>query len=800
MFMKKLKKYKTDLLIILLFSLIYIAMALLLTRGEYVFAAITDFPMQHYVFPEYFRNLFLKTKDLLPDFALNIGGGQNIYNFAYYGLLSPLILLSYFLPQIPMFYYLMGMSFLTTISSTFLFYKFLTHKKIDNKTSLVVALLFLFATPIMFHAKRHIMFVNYFPFLMLGLFGIDRYIEKKKSTLLTISIALMILTSFYYSVAGIIVLIIYGVYCYSKEKNTIKNWIKKLFILSKPFILAVLITAILWLPTAYTLLTGRGESINDIVLWHLLIPSFKSFYTAYSPGITLLEFILIGILVIDKKIDKNIKFLALTIIIIFLFPIFNYILNGTLYENAKSLIPFLPLALFLVAISLTNINRHKKKIQAILLITTCIISLASNLTDPLITKESIKESTEQDYKDLVETITEKDQDIYRIDNATTTSSALNRVYSMNEYKASVYSSTQNKEYQDWIKKDQKTNQFYRNNMMLTLSGNIVTEALMAEKYIITTDTLSEGYQLIEENKDLKLYENTFALPMIYATKNQISQKDYNKLQYPENVITSYTNKIENWNLGTTDFKITDQDNIEITKKDDTYTMDASPRNSLTLTPSTNLEDKIVFISIKNTYNKSCKRTKTDQSITINGIKNKLTCRDWKYHNRNYTFHYVLVSPKELNITFTEGKYKLTDLSVVTIDKDELLNTKKGITEATIDKENTLGDQITAKITVPDKQYLTIAIPYDKGFTITVDNKEVTYQENINNQISFPVEKGTHQIVITYNAPWKNIATAISIIGVLFLLINIVIEKKKADDQYNGKTKSKRDNISKRKLK
>ena len=799
--MKKLKKYKTDLLIILLFSIIYIAMALLLTRGEYVFAAITDFPMQHYIFPEYFRNLFLKTKDLLPDFALNIGGGQNIYNFAYYGLLSPLILVSYILPQIPMFYYLIGMSFLTTISSAFLFYKFLIHKKIDNKTSLVVSLLFLFATPIMFHAKRHIMFVNYFPFLMLGLFGIDRYIEKKKSTLLTISTVLMILTSFYYSVAGIIVLIIYGIYCYSKEKNTIKDWLKNLLILSKPFIFAVLITAILWLPTAYTLLTGRGESINDIVLWHLLIPSFKSFYTAYAPGITLLEFILIGILVIDKKIDKNIRFLALTIIIIFLFPIFNYILNGTLYENAKSLIPFLPLALFLVAISLTNLNRHKKKIQAILLTTTCIISLASNLTDPLITKESIKESTEQEYKELVESITEKDQDMYRIDNATTAPSALNRVYSMDEYKGSVYSSTQNKEYQDWIKKDQKSNQFYRNNMMLTLSGNILTEAMMSEKYQITTETLSEGYKLIDENKDLKLYENTFALPMIYATKNQVSQKDYNKLQYPENVITSYTNKIEDWDLKTTDFKITDQENIEITKEDDTYTMDASPKNSLTLTPSTNLEDKIVFLSIKNTYNKSCKRTKTDQSITINGIKNKLTCRDWKYHNRNYTFHYVLVSPKELKVTFTEGKYKLTDISIIMIDKDVLLTAKDDITAATIDKTKTLGDQITATITVPDKQYLTVSIPYDKGFKITVDNKEVTYQENINNQISFSVEKGTHQIVITYNAPWKNIAVIISIVGILFLLINIWIENVKSckrtvahitKDRYNNRHNKKKE--------
>ena len=90
--MKRLKKYKKDILILLLFSAIYISIALVLTRGKYYFASTTDFEMQHYIFPEYFRKLFYDTFDLFPDFALNIGGGQNIYNFSYYGLLNPFIL------------------------------------------------------------------------------------------------------------------------------------------------------------------------------------------------------------------------------------------------------------------------------------------------------------------------------------------------------------------------------------------------------------------------------------------------------------------------------------------------------------------------------------------------------------------------------------------------------------------------------------------------------------------------------------------------------------------------------------
>ena len=33
---------------------------------------------------------------------MNLGGGQNIYNFAYYGLYNPVILLSYALPFVKM--------------------------------------------------------------------------------------------------------------------------------------------------------------------------------------------------------------------------------------------------------------------------------------------------------------------------------------------------------------------------------------------------------------------------------------------------------------------------------------------------------------------------------------------------------------------------------------------------------------------------------------------------------------------------------------------------------------------------
>lgn len=775
--MKKIKKYKNDILMILLFSAIYIIIALILTHGDFLFASTTDFATQHYIFPEYFRTLFYDTKDLLPDFAPNIGGGQNIYNFSYYGLLNPIILVSYLLPNIPMIYYLIGASFIIVVSSAFLFYKFLKFHNFKNSTCIITSLLFIFATPILFHAKRHIMFISYFPFLIGGLFGVNRFINKKKTDLLIICTTLIIFTSFYYSVSAILVLIIYGIYSYIKENN--KNELPKFLMkFAIPFIISILISAILLLPTAYTLIEGRGESITQLEKWMLLIPNFKFLFNAYGPGLSLLEFILITMLIIDKDIKKETRMLALMLVIMFLFPIFNYILNGTLYINSKSLIPFLPLALLLIAISLEKILKNEKLIKIYLIISTCLITIIVNFNDTLILKSKVEEKKEQDYQSLINKITTKDKSFYRIGNETYMPHSINKVYNIKEYKSSVYSSTQNSKYQNWIQKIQKNNQPYRNNMIQALSGNTLSEAMMGEKYIISIKKLNDGYSLIDKKGKLYLYENNFALPIIYASKKTLNEKKINKLKYPENIIAEYTKDIpkEN-NLEKVEFEVKNTKNLTITKQKKIVKIKALTNAKMTVIPKESLEDKILFITFKNKFNKGCHHNKNDQTITINNIKNKLTCRDWKYHNKNYTFHYVLISPKQLDITYEEAYYKLDEIEIYAIPKSLLTERKEEITPVKIDYDNTKGDKIVATINVEEKSNIEVAIPYDKGFTIKVDGKKTKYKESTQNGMTFKVSKGKHKIEINYKSPLKDLASIISVIGII-LWIGIIIKEKK----------------------
>ena len=96
-----------------------------------IFGAKVDWLSQHSVLPDYFRQQFYATGKIFPEFAPNLGGGQNIYHFAYYGLYSPLILPSYLLPFVKMSDYIMVIS-ITGLTFSVLRFLLLAEKQKDG--------------------------------------------------------------------------------------------------------------------------------------------------------------------------------------------------------------------------------------------------------------------------------------------------------------------------------------------------------------------------------------------------------------------------------------------------------------------------------------------------------------------------------------------------------------------------------------------------------------------------------------------------------------------------------------------
>lgn len=354
--------------------------------GRYgIFGAKVDWLSQHSVLPDYFRQQFYATGKLFPEFAANLGGGQNIYHFAYYGLYSPLILPSYLLPFVKMSDYIMAVSITGLTASVLLFYYWLKSRKTDAGTAFILSLMFLLAGPMIGQYSGQIMFVNYMPFLCLALIGVDRYFEQEKSGLFTVSVFLMIMTSFYFSIGGMLSLVLYGLHRYFEQREgnrvAVRSFLRDGLCFVRSMILAVLMSGFFLVPTALALTGGRSKEQNtsfaSFFIPQITVERFA--YSIYGIGLTTLAITVLLTGLLYRKVYE--KVLTYGCVIVLVIPVFAYLLNGGLYIRDKVFIPFLPLLCYLIGIYLEKCRKRELSFIAGIvpyIITTIFVYIARN--------------------------------------------------------------------------------------------------------------------------------------------------------------------------------------------------------------------------------------------------------------------------------------------------------------------------------------------------------------------------------------------------------------------------------------
>lgn len=791
------KKDKLNLVIIIITFLIFI---LIITRFTNYYGSLLDWEAQHIAIPNTIRTLFYQNFNLFPDFILNIGAGQNIYYLSYYGLFNPYILISYLLPFIKMVDFISVIGMLIPIISAILTYIWL-RKRYDEKISFMTTILFIFSMSLSFHSHRHIMFINYMPFLILGLFGIDKKYDKNESSLLVISIFLIAISSFYYSISSYIVLIIYYIFKYleKEEKIVIKDLFFKLLNLSLNFIHGILLSSIVLLPTAAVILNGREKTSVAINFIETLIPKINLLYFLYSPygvGLTLISIVAIIYSLISK--DLKYKFLSIILFLIMLFPVFNYILNALMYIDAKILIPFLPLIILVIANFLSKLTKNlisNKELIFIMLITTISIinstmyiyidlivlsivfflykkfkkdfilhsimllvitvSVIFSLNDPLVDKKTFDKDY-QSLKNIVNYIRKNDKSLYRIAIDYKNEAFINQIFDNSEVLIStIYSSLNNKNYSNFYYEELLNNIKHRNRVITTTTLSDYYLSSLSNKYIVTKTTLINK-KLIKKIDNYNIYLNEEYKPMFYFSNNLISEEYYDKLKYYQKPLSLMNYDVVKEAKNEIDLKIEKINDINLVKTGE-YLEEKDKKYSINLG-----KVKTLFVRINMYDSPSCKSK--DTYIDINNIRNKLTCKSWKYHNKNYTFDYLTTSDV-LNIKIKKGKYYIKDYEIYEIKDFNILKQK----ELNVEYKDSL---FTSKVSLKEDGYFITSIPYDKGFKAYIDKKEVEVEKVNKAFVGFKVPKGEHSIVLKFTSPLKKeslIITFISFIVYLYLL-------------------------------
>lgn len=818
------KKDYINLAILIIFFLVFITILILCTKNS-IYGSKLDYVDQHYMIPEYFRTLFYSSKKLFPNFALNLGMGQNIYNFSYYGLYSPIILLSYLLPFIKMSTYIQITSIVCIIIDIILFYRYISNHYENKLIRFISTFILLTSASLVLHSHRHIMFINYMPFLILGFIAIDNYFNKNKKTLLMISIILIILTSYFFSVSSLISLILYAIFIYLKNNEfKFKDFITTFLKLSIYFIIPIMISAILLFPTLSAILSNRLDNNITTLFTNLILPNLSFeylLYSSYSLGLTSSFILAIANGLLSKQ--KEYKFLSITFIILGFFPIFIYILNGGMYINAKVLIPMIPLAIILLSKLFSDII--SKNIRLIpLLVMTIILSLIGsinfnfdrvyliditflllclvltikrkskvvffmiilmstvnlffvNVIDKLETKDQMENQYNENIKKLIPKNTNLEKTHVEIkENINDT----NNIRDINEMKTTMYSSLTNKFYNNFYWNEINNNNPYRNSTIISGTDNIFYNVYTNTKNYVTKNNAPIGYELIKEEKNYKLYQNSDTFSTIYANSNLMSLNEYKKLSYPYSTESLLNYTIVNDNNITSNYKTNikeinySEEKIPFVKRNNKYSFKLDKQMKYTIPLENNYQNKILMISFDMDYSQKC--SLGDTYIIINGVKNTLTCKSWKYHNQNYTFDYVLSSNNinSLDITISKGQFVIKNIKAYEIDYNNLKNINK--THDNLNITSIKENQINGTINVTRDSYLNINIPYDKGFEIYIDNIKQDYELINTAFMGTKISKGIHEVKIIYNSPMLKQSKIISLIGVILFTITIVIDK------------------------
>ena len=875
-----------------------------------VFGAKVDWISQHSVIPDYFRKQFYATGKLFPEFAMNLGGGQNIYNYSYYGLYSPLFLLSYALPFVKMSTYVIIMEMVCLMASVLLVYMWLNRKGFGRAVSFAVAVIFLLTGPMICQSYSQIMFVNYMPFLILALMGVDRYFEKRRSGLLAVSTFLMIMTSFYFSIGGMLALVIYGIHCYGRklegknERATVKGFLCEGMRFLLPMIFAVLASGVLLVPTAFALIgrssgessggNANAESLSVLlgsgnatkILKGLFFPQLRLsgvFYSPYGLGFgTLMLTVLVATMFRRRWSDRV---MAWIIAIVAGVPVFVYILNGGLYLRDKALIPLIPLFCYMLAMYLKKVSceefswvgcipyvvtmeliyigrnqegmeklwsflmtesqimfgcylaagmikevwRNRK--QTIWRARGTVLILAGSMAvflavfDNQYAKEKqemldttfYKQVTDSKIADAIQTATDeakKDGGFYRtvqLGNDDENAANLNRVWNTDQYISSIYSSSYNKAYQNFRKDTFGLEQPYRNFLMQSEESNPIYARFMGEKYIVTKSKM-KGIRLLGVSGEWKIYENESAAPIIYGTSQVMSEKDYDKLEYPYNQTTFLQKAVvpkstaKQADSGQQANSIETVDNLHnavlrfgenscISETDGGYHIYAKKDTKVKAEivsqidiNSVNTENVGENVKVANETKKvsgnrvlmlrfKVKNLKPSKDLTIwvNGNRNKLSAKQRVYYNDNTTFTYAVALDSDENqveVTFGKGKYNLSDVEayVTTLPGTELYES-----EFLQNDTKTKGNVIAGSLTMQKSGYLITSIPYDSGFEIQVDGKPATSEKVNTAFLGCKVKAGEHDIVITYHAPGLAAGKVMSFVGMIGFLILSVLE-------------------------
>jgi len=361
---------------ILLFSIAVILLFVFMNINNVTIAGETgDFVTQHVRFIDYLRNSFWQTNELFPEMTMNYATTTSMSSLIYYGYLNPIIMLSYFFPSLNTMYLLQIIYALVIVGSFSSMNLLLRRFNIRRDIVITISILTAFTPIILFEMSNHIMFIYYFPISILAFYALDKLIKENKKVLFIICIAMLFFTNVFFALSiGYVQLLFYFSTLFFKYDFNKKEKIKKTINLIKSYFVGILIGMVTFVPQAISILSSDRSSnikpeIDFFTLSRYTWTVFRGNEVSFA-GIFIALVLILGLINFRHKFTIGI---VIGILIPILFGYMAYLLNLLQYINARMMLYFVPLCMFLVAYML---NEKKIKLKAVAVILSFIFAFA----------------------------------------------------------------------------------------------------------------------------------------------------------------------------------------------------------------------------------------------------------------------------------------------------------------------------------------------------------------------------------------------------------------------------------------
>ena len=281
-------------------------------------------------------------------------------------------------------------------------------------------------------------------------------------------------------------------------------------------------------------------------------------------------------------------------------------------------------------------------------------------------------------------------------------------------------------------------------------------AILSQGYTFSNEKLPKDsmYQLIKEQDGVYLYRNTYSLPLGFC----IAPNETFETMLIDDKDTAFSIVAENKDDGM--LPINRQNNLALRlgAEGDLFTEIYSEDNAGFSTIEVAYDTHVFAYCDTTKHSKIVAYAGEEELKTFSKLSNKYIL-DLGYHTAGTT------------ITLKSEKEETLHLTAYSFDEEYLDNLVNLLSESSLTITDMSQDKLSGSVSVQQDGYLVLSIPYDPGFTITMDGEQTEAVLFEDMMLAVPITAGEHIVSLSFYPQGMTAGILISCISI-FLFIGI----------------------------